>query len=236
MQKKVEKTAMKRIVMARPRQNILLWSCVCTQELRKTKTYLQMTIPIERRRLVMLTKYPNGGDTRQIEEFFVLPRTMLNRMMQLLRQRMQSAMINLSMKVKVVFWNTLLRTGMLIKRISAMTMRENTFSAVKILSKLFPKLWKEIEIFANIWDKITPCSGSLESENKHHYQHCIFSLELLLASGTQKREDKDFTGVWYLDLHNFTISKTRPSSDSEAVTMYKLKGKSLIMGTGQGFK
>ena len=103
MQKKVEKTAMKRIVMARPRQNILLWSCVCTQELRKTKTYLKMTIPIERRRLVMLTKYPNGGDTRQIEEFFVLPRTMLNRMMQLLRQRMQSAMINLSMKVKVVF-------------------------------------------------------------------------------------------------------------------------------------
>ena len=170
MQKKVEKTAMKRIVMARPRQNILLWSWVCTQELRRTKTYLQMTIPIERRRLVMFTKYPNGGDTRQIEEFFVLPRAMLNRMMQLLRQRMQSAVINLSMKVKLVFWNTLLRTGMLIKRISAMAMRENTFSGVKMLSKLSPILRKEIKIFPNIWAKIIPCRGSLESENKHHHQ------------------------------------------------------------------
>ena len=31
-------------------------------------------------------------------------------------------------------------------------------------------------------------------------------------------------------------SKTRPSSDSEAATMYKLKGKSSNMQTGQGFK
>ena len=30
--------------------------------------------------------------------------------------------------------------------------------------------------------------------------------------------------------------KTRPSSDLEAATMYKLKGQSLTMGTGQGFK
>ena len=30
--------------------------------------------------------------------------------------------------------------------------------------------------------------------------------------------------------------KTRPSSDSEAATMYKLKGKSSNMRTGQGFK
>ena len=29
---------------------------------------------------------------------------------------------------------------------------------------------------------------------------------------------------------------TRPSSDSEAVTMYKLNGQSLDMRTGQGFK
>ena len=31
-------------------------------------------------------------------------------------------------------------------------------------------------------------------------------------------------------------NKTRPSSDSEAATMYKLKGQSLNMSTGQGFK
>ena len=30
--------------------------------------------------------------------------------------------------------------------------------------------------------------------------------------------------------------RTRPSSDSEAATMYKLKGKSSNMRTGQGFK
>ena len=30
--------------------------------------------------------------------------------------------------------------------------------------------------------------------------------------------------------------QTRPSSDSEAVTMYKLKGQSLNKRTGQGFK
>ena len=34
----------------------------------------------------------------------------------------------------------------------------------------------------------------------------------------------------------FNKKKTRPSSDSEAATMYKLKGKSLNMQTGQGFK
>ena len=32
------------------------------------------------------------------------------------------------------------------------------------------------------------------------------------------------------------ISKTRPSSDSEAATMYKLKGQSSNVRTGQGFK
>ena len=32
------------------------------------------------------------------------------------------------------------------------------------------------------------------------------------------------------------FKKTRPSSDSEAATMYKLKGKSSNMWTGQGFK
>ena len=32
------------------------------------------------------------------------------------------------------------------------------------------------------------------------------------------------------------ITKTRPSSDSEAVTMYKLKGQSSNMQIGQGFK
>ena len=32
------------------------------------------------------------------------------------------------------------------------------------------------------------------------------------------------------------IQKTRPSSDSEAATMYKLKGQSLNMQIGQGFK
>ena len=32
------------------------------------------------------------------------------------------------------------------------------------------------------------------------------------------------------------LGQTRPSSDSEAATMYKLKGKSSNMRTGQGFK
>ena len=41
----------------------------------------------------------------------------------------------------------------------------------------------------------------------------------------------------YLDqIESWTQGQTRPSSDSEAATMYKLKGKSSNMQTGQSFK
>ena len=41
---------------------------------------------------------------------------------------------------------------------------------------------------------------------------------------------------WVEYVYLFNRTKTRPSLDSEAVTMYKLKGKSSNMRTGQGFK
>ena len=36
-------------------------------------------------------------------------------------------------------------------------------------------------------------------------------------------------------MHGHFSKKTRPSSDTEAATMYKLKGQSSNMRTGQGF-
>ena len=52
----------------------------------------------------------------------------------------------------------------------------------------------------------------------------------------------DLEILFFANIHNFLeendseIKKTRPSSDLEAATMYKLKGQSLNMQTGQGFK
>ena len=45
--------------------------------------------------------------------------------------------------------------------------------------------------------------------------------------------------IQFIDFCNFVDidgHRTNPSSDSEAATMYKLKGQSLNMQTGQGFK
>ena len=42
--------------------------------------------------------------------------------------------------------------------------------------------------------------------------------------------------VDYFETVNASVEQTRPSSESEAATMYKLKGQSSNMRTGQGFK
>ena len=58
----------------------------------------------------------------------------------------------------------------------------------------------------------------------------MFNLELTPPTPFKKKESMH---------HHFEATyskKTRPSSDSEAATMYKLKGKSSNMQIGQGFK
>ena len=110
-------------------------------------------MPIVKRRLKMLTKYPKVGDMRQIVEFFLPPRAMLKRMMQLLRQRMQSAVISLLMKVKFAFWNILMRSGMFMMRMKMIVKIANTFEEVNCSTAVCSSDWLKVERFPSSREK-----------------------------------------------------------------------------------
>ena len=72
---------------------------------------------------------------------------------------------------------------------------------------------------------------SYNFQNQHYLPGGFLSTENVIKMKFPKKKLEQT----YLDGEAYISTKTRPSSDSEAATIYKLKGKSSNMRTGQGF-
>ena len=122
-----------------------------------------------------------------------------------------------------------------------------------LLFLLFPACLPQQQSCRSIisWDIWTTCQCVMDSQGHacllYHpswFVHASSLVNLIFDSAQQEYfcyclSDKKNTQKKYRNdkfLYRKVKPKTRPSSDSEAATMYKLKGKSSNMQTGQGFK
>ena len=88
------------------------------------------------------------------------------------------------------------------------------FQVSKYWSNCSSSSEKKLKYFQTSEPRSPQAGGSLESENKHHQEYFIISLELLLTSVTQKREDKYFTcWICSAQFYNFTFWHERSTGN-----------------------